>query len=238
VKQAQSKQKIIDKMTEAGLTEKPETEKYIKFHFPECGKLPPPVLAINDVSFAYSGKKEDMLYRNLELSVDLDSRIALIGPNGAGKTTLLKIMLGDLAPTEGELRRHTHLRIGKYDQHSTDQLEMDLTPLEFMAKSFPEVKGEIEQWRSNVGRFGVTGDMQMAPIRHMSDGQKSRLVFAYLAQCKPHILFLDEPTNHLDMESIDSLAGARPVLPTASLALPLGSPGASRAPWAMPLRER
>ena len=78
---------------------------------------------------------------------DLDSRIALIGPNGAGKTTLLKIMLGDLAPTEGELRRHTHLRIGKYDQHSTDQLEMDLTPLEFMAKSFPEVKGEIEQWR-------------------------------------------------------------------------------------------
>ena len=80
--------------------------------------------------------------------------------------------------------------------------------------------------------------MQMAPIRHMSDGQKSRLVFAYLAQCKPHILFLDEPTNHLDMESIDSLAGARPVLPTASLALPLGSPGASRAPWAMPLRER
>ena len=46
--------------------------------------------------------------------------------------------------------------------------------------------------------------------RFMSDGQQSRLVFAFLAECKPHILFLDEPTNHLDMESIDSLAGTPP----------------------------
>jgi len=80
-----------------------------------------------------------MLYKNLELSVDLDSRIALIGPNGAGKTTLLKLMLGELTPTTGEVRKHTHLRIGKYDQHSTDQLNTELTPLEFMASSFPDV---------------------------------------------------------------------------------------------------
>jgi hypothetical protein len=82
VKQAQSKQKIIDKMIEAGLTEKVEMDRSIKFHFPDCGKLPPPVLAINSVSFSYDGKKENYLYTKLELSVDLDSRIALIGPNG------------------------------------------------------------------------------------------------------------------------------------------------------------
>jgi ATP-binding cassette subfamily F protein 2 len=166
------------------------------------------VLAIDNVSFAYSGKEEDMLYKNLNLSVDLDSRIAIIGPNGAGKTTLLKLMFGDLQPTRGDIKKHTHLRIAKYHQHSTDQLDMEATPLEYMAASFPENKMEIEGWRRNVGRFGVTGPMQTAPIKFMSDGQKSRLVFAYLAETKPHILFFDEPTNHLDMESIDSLAEA------------------------------
>mmetsp|Transcript_88948 Transcript_88948/g.133361 ORF Transcript_88948/g.133361 Transcript_88948/m.133361 type:complete len:626 (-) Transcript_88948:122-1999(-) len=208
VKQAQSKQKIIDKMMEAGLTEKPEMEKFIKFQFPDCGEIPPPVMAINDVSFAYDGKEESMLYRGLELSVDLDSRIALIGPNGAGKSTLLKLMFGELTPTKGEVKKHSHLRIAKYHQHSTDQLNLDQTPLEYMNSCFPEKKLEIEAWRSRVGRFGVSGEMQTAPIRHMSDGQKSRLVFAYIAECTPHILFLDEPTNHLDMESIDSLAEA------------------------------
>mmetsp|Transcript_1263 Transcript_1263/g.2726 ORF Transcript_1263/g.2726 Transcript_1263/m.2726 type:complete len:624 (+) Transcript_1263:96-1967(+) len=208
VKQAQSKQKIIDKMVDAGLTEKVDNDRGIKFHFPDCGGLPPPVLAIDNVSFAYSGKKEDLLYWNLELSVDLDSRIAIIGPNGAGKSTLLKLMFGDLTPTVGEVKKHTHLRIAKYHQHSTDQLELDLTPLEYMAKMFPEKKLELEAWRTRVGRFGVSGDMQSSPIRGMSDGQKSRLVFAYIAECSPHILFLDEPTNHLDMESIDSLAEA------------------------------
>ena len=63
------------------------------------------------------------------------------------------------------MRKHTHLRIGKYDQHSTDQLNTELTPLEFMASSFPEVKGDIEMWRGKVGRFGVTGEMQTNPIK-------------------------------------------------------------------------
>ena len=208
VKQAQSKQKIIDKMMEAGLTEKPENDRSIKFHFPDCGAIPPPVLAINDVSFAYSGKEEDMLYKHLELSVDLDSRIALIGPNGAGKSTLLKLMFGELSPTRGDVKKHSHLKIAKFHQHSVDQLDEDMTPLEYMNSQFPEKNLELEAWRSRVGRFGVSGEMQTAKIKYMSDGQKSRLVFAYIAECNPHILFLDEPTNHLDMESIDSLADA------------------------------
>ncbi len=68
-----------------------EGDRSIKFHFPDCCKLPPPVLAINSVSFSYDGKKENYLYTKLELSVDLDSRIALIGPNGVSLSPTFRI---------------------------------------------------------------------------------------------------------------------------------------------------
>ena len=63
VRQAKSKQKILDKMYEAGLTKPVQHRASFTFSFPDCDKLPPPVLPFVDVSFSYSGKEEDMLYR-------------------------------------------------------------------------------------------------------------------------------------------------------------------------------
>jgi ATP-binding cassette subfamily F protein 2 len=82
-KQAQSKEKVLQKMIRAGLTEKPEEEKPLNFKFNDPGHLPPPVLAFHDVSFGYPGC--DPLYTNVNFGVDLDSRVALVGPNGAGE---------------------------------------------------------------------------------------------------------------------------------------------------------
>ena len=59
-----------------------------------------------------------------------------------------------------------------------------------------------------IGRYGITGKAQTAPIKQLSDGQKCRVVFAWLSWQVPHMLLLDEPTNHLDMETIDALADA------------------------------
>jgi hypothetical protein len=85
-KQAQSKQKVLDKMVRGGLVTKPEVEKPMNFKFPDPGHLPPPVLAFHDVSFGYPNCEP--LYTNVNFGVDLDSRVALVGPNGAGKVSL------------------------------------------------------------------------------------------------------------------------------------------------------
>lgn len=94
---------------------------------------------------------------------------------------------------------------------------------DYMMKSFPEIK-EREEMRKIIGRYGLTGRqqvgenfllkkffdfnfgfIQVCPIRQLSDGQRCRVVFAYLAGQTPHLLLMDEPTNHLDMETIDAL---------------------------------
>merc|ERR1719382_2397699 len=214
--QAESKQKIIDKMTEAGLTEKPMADPTYKFSFPDSEKLSPPVMQFADVSFSYSGLKEDHLYEKLELGVDLDSRIALVGPNGAGKSTLLKLMLKEIEPTVGEVKRSGKLRIGHYNQHSEAVLDLEKTPLVFLKELYPDgivttsgkEKMEDSQWRGKLGSFGITGEFQTRKMKTLSDGMKTRMVLLLMSLVNPHVLLLDEPTNHLDMQCIDALAEA------------------------------
>jgi ATP-binding cassette subfamily F protein 2 len=214
--QAESKQKIIDKMKEAGLTEKPMPDMTYQFSFPDSEQISPPVLAFSGASFSYSGKKEDHLYENLELGVDLDSRIALVGPNGAGKSTLLKLMLKEIEPTEGEVKRSGKLRIGHYNQHSEAVLDLEKTPLQFLKDLYPEgivtktgmSKMEDKDWRGKLGSFGITGDFQTRKMKTLSDGFRTRMAMLLIALVNPHVLLLDEPTNHLDMAMIDALADA------------------------------
>ncbi|RXK39065.1 ATP-binding cassette, subfamily F, member 2 [Tremella mesenterica] len=210
VKQAKSKQKIIDKMEAAGLVEKVETARLLRFNFEDVRKLPPPIIAFSDVAFSYSGKKEDYLYKDLSFGIDMDSRIAIVGDNGTGKSTLLNLITGNLSPTEGTISRHTQLKLAKYSQHSADQLPYDKSPVDHIAslysQKFPEK--DIQFWRQQIGRFGITGAHQTNPINQLSDGLRNRVVFALLAMEHPHIILFDEPTNHLDMASIDSLAAA------------------------------
>ena len=140
----------------------------------------------------------------------MDSRVAIVGQNGTGKSTLLNLITGALQPCEGTISRHASLKLAKYSQHSADQLPYDLPPIEHLQRlyheKFPEK--DLQAWRAQLGRFGLSGSHQTAPIKQLSDGLRNRVVFAQLAMEHPHILLLDEPTNHLDMASIDALAKA------------------------------
>jgi len=205
-RQAQSKEKTLAKMVAGGLTEAVKTDKSVSFYFFSCGTIPPPVIMVQKVSFRYN-ETTPWIYKNLEFGMDLDTRLALVGPNGAGKSTLLKLIAGELHPTEGMIRRNNHLKLGRYHQHLHELLELDLSPLDYMMKQFPEFK-ERDEMRKVIGRYGISGKAQTSQMKQLSDGQRCRVVFAWLAWQSPHMLLLDEPTNHLDMETIDALAEA------------------------------
>lgn len=210
VRQGKSRQKQLDKMIEDGLIEKPYEEPRFKFRFPDTGTLPPPLISFSEVSFSYSGKKEDYLFSNISFGIDCDSRIALVGPNGAGKSTLLKLMVGENNATEGNVSIRGGVSIGRYHQHSAEVLEEELSPVDYIAKKFADRLGErkLEEWRSMVGSWGIPSEYHLLPIKCLSEGLKTRLVFCEIANNNPHILLLDEPTNAADMEMIDSMAEA------------------------------
>lgn len=203
VRQAQAREKLLQKKLEAGLTPMPEKDPEYDWSFPDAGELPVPVLSIENVSFNYPTGPE--LYSKVDFGIDLQTRVALVGPNGAGKTTLIKLLTEELLPTKGQIKRNMHLKISRFTQHFEEKLDLSMTPIDFFKEKV--MPGEpIEKIRPLLGRYGCSGDQQSQVMDQLSAGQKARIVFAIIAHEKPHLLLLDEPTNPLDMDSIDALA--------------------------------
>lgn len=112
----------------------------------------------------------------------------------------MKLMAGELQPTLGDIRPHGHLKLGRFTQHFVDVLDLELTPLEFFEKTYEQ--DAREDLRKYLGRFGISGRMQMQKMAELSDGQKSRVVFAKLGRDVPHILLLDGTLSMVCPESV------------------------------------
>lgn len=142
--EAQSRIKKLEKMP---VLEAPESEYVVHFKFPEVEKLSPPIIQMSGVTFGY--RPDKILLRNVDLDVQLDSRIGIVGPNGAGKTTVLKLLIGALQPTSGLISQNPRLRVGYFAQHHVDALDMSASAVGFMAKNFPGKQDE--EYRRHLG---------------------------------------------------------------------------------------
>lgn len=194
----------IKKLEKLPVLEPPEDDKVVTFRFPEPDSISPPILQIQDVTFGYSPDK--VLLSHVELDVQMNSRIAFCGGNGTGKTTLLKLLLGSLLPLDGYINKNGRLRIGYFAQHHVDAMDLTLSAVSWMSKTYPGKSDE--EYRRHLGSFGITGSLGLQKMELLSGGQKSRVAFAALCLNQPHILILDEPSNHLDTQGLDALAEA------------------------------
>lgn len=175
------------------------------FSFPQpVGEVAPPIIRLNGVKFGYD--PEHVLFPHIELSVDMDSRIAFVGGNGQGKTTVLKLLTEELTPLDGYVQVNPRARIATFSQHHMDQMPLGVSAFEFLQQSYPGRDRAVYQ--EGLGRYGIVGDMAFQRISTLSGGQKSRVAFAHMAMMKPHLMILDEPTNHLDIDTVSVLAQA------------------------------
>lgn len=185
------------------------------------GELNGFVVQLKGVGFGYPGAKPERLFRHCEFGITSKSRIVLLGENGNGKTTLVKLIMGELQPSDGDVLRSPHARFAVVNQHHADQIDLSLTPLEFLKSQFPGDGSyeHMQKLRSHLSSCGVTSgssnnasgaskvfDLQNTPAKGLSGGQRSRVALAAVSFAQPHVLVLDEPTNNLDLESVAALA--------------------------------
>ncbi|XP_028925835.1 ATP-binding cassette sub-family F member 3 isoform X2 [Ornithorhynchus anatinus] len=131
--QVQSKLKLLEKLPELKPVDK-ELEVVLKF--PDgFEKFSPPVLQLDEVDFYY--EPDRLIFRRLSVSADLESRICVVGENGSGKSTMLKLLMGDLTPVQGIRHAHRNLKIGYFSQHHVDQLDLNVSAAELLARRFP-----------------------------------------------------------------------------------------------------
>lgn len=138
--------------------------------------------------------------------VQRGDRIGLIGPNGAGKSTLLKIILGELEPDSGTVKRGTQLEIAYFDQfrEALDD-EASLGDVISPGSEFVEVAGGKKHIISYLGDFLFPPQRARAKVKSLSGGERNRLLLARLFAKPANLLVLDEPTNDLDIETLELL---------------------------------
>ena len=154
------------------------------------------------------------IIKGFSLTIQRGDRVAFVGPNGVGKTTVLKMLMGEVAPDQGEVKQGTNLVPAVFDQ-TREQLDPERSLWENLT-SDPTmgVSGKADQVLVRGTPKHVVGYLKeflfedaqaRAPVRTLSGGEKARLLLAKLMARESNLLVLDEPTNDLDIETLDLL---------------------------------
>ncbi len=167
--------------------------------------LPPGkiVAELQDVTMGYG---ERTLIERFTATILRGDKVGLIGPNGVGKTTLLKLILGQLEPTSGTVRRGTNLQVAYFDQMRAG-LKLDATLADTISpgSEWVEFGGTRKHVKSYLGDFLFSPERANSPVRTLSGGERNRLLLARLFALPANVLVLDEPTNDLDIDTLDLL---------------------------------
>ncbi len=192
-----TKKEVVDQFIKDNSQFEPSKIYKVKMTFNAPSIIKSPYLSLENITFGY----DTILFKNINLQIDHTSRYQILGKNGVGKTSLLHLIAGEISNYDGEIIKSPNLVIGYYNQHLTDSLPLDKTPVQYLLEN----KITIADAQKYLGSIGLEGKLHHKKIAHMSGGQKSRIMLANIRARNPHLLLLDEPTNSLDVESIDAL---------------------------------
>ncbi len=157
-------------------------------------------------SFGRTDGLTHTVVREFSATILRGDKIGLIGPNGAGKTTLLKLILGELAPDSGTVRRGTKLSVAYFDQ-MREQIDLDASLEDFISpgSEWIEIGNRRTHVKSYLGDFLFSPARASSPVRSLSGGERNRLLLARLFARPANVLVLDEPTNDLDIDTLELL---------------------------------
>lgn len=173
----------------------------INFTFPPAPRSGKVVVKTDDLAKSF----DKPVFKDVNLTIARQEKVALVGKNGAGKTTLTRIILGEES-AQGEMSLGHNVDIGYYAQNQSEQLDPSKTVFEVLDD---EATGEIRtQLRALLGAFLFSGEDIDKKVSVLSGGEKARLALCKLLLHPYNLLILDEPTNHLDMRSKEMLKRA------------------------------
>jgi ATP-binding cassette subfamily F protein uup len=158
------------------------------------------------VRFPHPDGGERTIIDKFSATILRGDKVGLIGPNGAGKTTLLKLILGELEPTAGSVRRGTKLQVAYFDQMRS-ALDLDATLADTISpgSEWIENDGGRKHVMSYLSDFLFSPARANSPVRTLSGGERNRVLLARLFALPANVLVLDEPTNDLDIETLELL---------------------------------
>jgi ATP-binding cassette subfamily F protein uup len=161
------------------------------------------IAEFDHVSHGYGNK---VLIHDFSTRILRGDKLGLIGPNGAGKTTLIKLILGEIEPTAGRIKRGTRQEVAYFDQFR-NQLDDEKTLIETIApgSDYVEIGGQRKHIIGYLEEFLFPADRARAKVSSLSGGERNRLLLARLFARPANILVLDEPTNDLDIDTLELL---------------------------------
>ena len=161
------------------------------------------VAEMEHISYGYDGRT---LIRDFTGTLLRGDKLGLLGPNGAGKTTLIRLILGELQPQSGKIKRGTKLEVAYFDQFR-NQLNDEATLIDTIApgSDFVEIGGQRKHVISYLEDFLFPAERSRANVGALSGGERNRLLLARLFARPANLLVLDEPTNDLDIDTLELL---------------------------------